>query len=273
MTTFPRGDFVPSPLHQGTRSRTGAQVDRQFLQDLLWVLGDCRFLWVPNLTDTTTSVEGSRHAAAVTWSESLSAFDTPPARLGAGAMVDFNGSDEEGDTPDADRLSFGDGVADQPFSSVMVVKPATPTGSTQSLVAKSDSLSAQEWELDVQTGTGYLRVGLFDESAGARVERLAGASVGTAWTMVGHTYDGSGSAAGLHVHQDGARSDVTTGGAGTYVAMENTASALHVASRFTTKAQFFDGGVALLAVTAKELSEDDLWVVKELVNGYFGLSL
>ena len=113
MTTFPRGDFVPSPLHQGTRSRTGAQVDRQFLQDLLGVLGDCRFLWVPNLTDTTTSVEGSRHAAAVTWSESLSAFDTPPARLGAGAMVDFNGSDEEGDTPDADRLSFGDGVADQ----------------------------------------------------------------------------------------------------------------------------------------------------------------
>ena len=273
MTTWPRSEVRPSRLHQGSRSRTGSQVDRQFLHDLLGLLGDCRFLWVPNLTDTTTSTEASRHAGTVTWSESVAAFDTPPARLGAGAVVDFNGTDEEGDTPDADRLSFGDGAADQPFSSVMLIRPDAPLGGTQNLFAKSNSLSAQEWELDLQSGTGYLRMALFDESASARIERLAGVSMGSSWTMVGHTYDGGGSVAGLRLHQDAVRSDVTTNTSGSYVALENTASALHIASRFTTKAQFFDGGVALAAVTAKELSESDLWVVKELLNSYFGLSL
>lgn len=273
MTTSPRNEVWASPWHQGSRVRTGVQVERQFKHDLLGVLGDCRLLWIPNLTDTTTSVEGSRHGATVTWSESLAAFDTPPARLGAGMAVDFNGTDEEGDTPHVGRLSFGDGMSDQPFSSVVLVKAGNPTGGTQSLFAKADSLSAQEWELDLQSGTGYLRTALFDESASASVQRLTGASIGTGWTLVGHTYDGSGAAPGLHLHQDGVRVDVTTDGSGTYVAMENTTSAFHVASRFTSKTQFFDGGIALLAVTARELTEEDLWGVKDLINSHYGLSL
>ena len=85
MTTYI--DYGPSPLHQGSRSRTGDQVDRQFVADLLRVLGDCRLLWLPNLTDTTTSTERSRHAGTITWSESLAAFDTRPARAGADPTV------------------------------------------------------------------------------------------------------------------------------------------------------------------------------------------
>ena len=101
MTTYV--DYHHSPLHQGSRSRTGDQVDRQLVTDLLRVLGDCRLLWLPNLTDTTTSTERSRHAGTITWSESLASFDTRPARLGSGVAVAFNGTDEEGDVPDADR--------------------------------------------------------------------------------------------------------------------------------------------------------------------------
>ena len=53
MTTYIAYDR--NPFHQGSRSRTGEQVDRQFVADLLQVLGDCRLFWLPNLTDTTTS--------------------------------------------------------------------------------------------------------------------------------------------------------------------------------------------------------------------------
>jgi hypothetical protein len=45
MTSQPHADYQQSPLHQGSRSRTGEQVDAQFTHDLLRVFGDCRFLW------------------------------------------------------------------------------------------------------------------------------------------------------------------------------------------------------------------------------------
>ena len=101
MTTYV--DYHVSPLHQGPRSRTGDQVDRQLVHDLLAVLGDCRLLWLPDLADTTTSTERGRHAGTITWSESLGSWDATRARLGAGVAVAFNGTDEEGDVPDADR--------------------------------------------------------------------------------------------------------------------------------------------------------------------------
>ena len=137
MTNTPRADYVPSHLHQGTRSRTGDQVDRQLVHDLLGLLGDCRLLWLPNLTDTTTSLERSRHGATITWSESLASFDGARARLGSGVSVPFNGSDEEGDVPDAARYSFGDGVADQAFS--LVVLASFDTVGDADLISKFDA--------------------------------------------------------------------------------------------------------------------------------------
>ena len=84
MAAQPEVQFIPNPWHQGSRARTGDQVDRQFVHDLLSVLGDCRLLWLPNLTDTTASTDESRHAAVITWSESLATFDTARSRLGSG---------------------------------------------------------------------------------------------------------------------------------------------------------------------------------------------
>ena len=269
MTTYV--DYKPSPLHQGSRSRTGDQVDRQLVHDLLALLGDCRLLWLPNLSDTTTSTERSRHGATLTWSESLASFDAARARLGSGVAVAFNGTDEEGDVPDAGRYSFGDGAADQPFSVLALLKPDA-NGSSMVIVGKESSASAEEWRLQLNA-SGHPQLTLTDESAAATIGRLDATAIGTDWVFLAATYDGSAASTGIRVYVDAVRLDDTDGDSGTYVAMENTAALVHVGARYTTKERYFDGSIALIALTAKALGQDDVWALRELVNSYFGLSL
>ena len=269
MTTYV--DFHPSVLHQGSRSRTGGQVDLQFVHDLLAVLGDCRLLWLPNLTDTTTSTDRSRHGGTVTWSESLAAYDTPRARLGSGVAVAFNGTDEEGDVPDADRYSFGDGLADSPFSVLALVKPDA-NDALMTIVGKLSSATAEEWELGL-SASGHPQLIMTDESASASLAGRDAVAVGTDWVLLGGTYDGARAASGVRIYKDAANRTLTDDSSGTYTAMENTAALVHVGARYDTKERFLDGSIALVAVTAKELGASDMWAVKELVNSYFGLSL
>ena len=270
MTTYI--DYGPSPLHQGSRSRTGDQVDRQFVADLLRVLGDCRLLWLPNLTDTTTSTERSRHAGTITWSESLAAFDTRPARLGSGVAVAFNGTDEEGDVPDAGRYSFGDGAADQGFSVGALIRPDV-VNTLMDIVEKGDSSVAQEWEFFIDA-SGRPVFTLEDESASAQIGRLRGTPLTAGnWVLLCGTYDGSVANTGVNIYVNAARVDDTDQSSGTYKAMENTIGAVNIGARYTTKARFFDGSIAFVFITAGVLGTDDVWTVKELANSYFGLSL
>ena len=58
--------------------------------------------------------------------------------------------------------------------------------------------------------------------------------------------------------------------------MENTTAKLTLGHRLdasTAPAQLFDGTLGLLAIASAQLSPDDAWHTKELVNAYFGLSL
>ncbi|MCH8848225.1 MAG: hypothetical protein J4N29_05065 [Chloroflexi bacterium] len=269
MTTYV--DYHVSPLHQGPRSRTGDQVDRQLVHDLLAVLGDCRLLWLPDLADTTTSTERGRHAGTITWSESLGSWDATRARLGAGVAVAFNGTDEEGDVPDAGRYSFGDGAADQPFSIVALIKPDA-NDALMTIVGKLDSAAAEEWELSL-SASGHPQLVLTDESAAATLAGRDAAAAGTGWVLLAATYDGSRAASGLRLYKDAANRTLTDDSSGAYTAMENTAASVHLGARYATKERFFDGSIALVAVTAKALGTDDVWAVKEVVNSYFGLSL
>ena len=36
---------------------------------------------------------------------------------------------------------------------------------------------------------------------------------------------------------------------------------------------FFDGKLALVAISGKQLTEDEVWKLKEIVSGHFGLTL
>lgn len=252
-------------------SGAGSQADDQFVHDLLAILGDCRLLWLPNLTDTTTSTDRSRHAATITWSESLASFDATRTKLGAGVAVTFNGTDEEGDVPDADRYSFGDGASDSPFSVIALVSPNV-NDAAMSLAAKENAASAEEWGFELNA-SGHAVARLTDESASGTLTATYATPVGTSDVLLGFSYDGSKANTGLRVYVDGANQSITRGSSGSYVAMENTAALVHLGARYATKQQFFDGPIALVAVTAMELSPDEMWAIKALCNGYFGLDL
>ena len=270
MTTYV--DFNRSPLHQGSRSRTGDQVDRQLVADLLRVLGDCRLLWLPNLTDTTASTDRSRHAGTITWSESLVSWDTPRARLGSGVAVAFNGTDEEGDMPDSAYMSFGNGAVDSPFSVGALIKPDV-NNAAMSIVVKSSSATAEEWALELDS-SGQPSLVLTDESASASIGRRDATAIGTAaWVLLVATYDGSGASTGLKVYVDAALLDDTDVNSGTYTAMEDTAGVTSIGKRYSTQERFFDGSIAFAFVTGTQLDVDDVWAIKELANSYYALTL
>ncbi len=248
-------------------------MDREFSRYLLSLLGDVRALWLPeksgaNLTDF------SRNARVLTWSEDVSSFDTAPAELGSGYAVKFNGTDEEGDAPDVDDLSFGDGSIDQPFSLFALVNPTDATSSV--ILSKFDTTAPQEEWLFELDGSDRPRFALYDYSATARIGRLdATALTQSAWSLLVATYDGTRASTGIRIYVNGARVDDTDDNSGTYVAMENGVEAVAVGYRQAAgvKENYFDGKLALAGIVAKQLSADEVWSLKDAVNGYFGLTL
>lgn len=243
----------------------------EFLNRLLEICGDVRFLWLAELGQTTTSTGKSRHAATITWSETVVDFDAAPFRLGLGYAFDFNGTDEEGDTPDSSIHNFGDGVVDEPASWLVLAKPDA-NDTAYSLLAKEESASAEQWELGLNA-SGHLVLTLTDESASATLLGTYATAVGTDWTLLGSTYDGNGLSTGIKNFVDGLGVTTVGSGAGSYTAMENVTSKLHVASHYDTKALFFNGKIAFALLTGKELTADEQWAIKELINWFYDLSL
>ena len=271
-------ELTPNPLHQGSRNRTGDQVERQFEHPLLALLGDCRLLWRPSLADVATATDKSRYARTLTFSESLRDFDAKPTRLGSGVAVRFNGTDEEADTPDVDGLSFGDGAVDQPFSVVALVKPDSIAAERTILARWDENSGGQSREFRFyHTGAGFPVIELYDESANAYIGRQDQTALSTsAYSLLVTTYDGSGASTGVAIYVDAALVDDADSVSGSYTAMENLGVVTGLAHKLDTSgaaANFFDGKMALVALVAKELSPDEVWAVKSLANSFFGLSL
>ena len=248
--------------------------ERQFVADLLQALRDCRFLWLPRLTDGATSTDRTRRAAAITWSERPAEFDTIPTALGAGAAVAFNGTDERGEAPASAAYSFTSGGVDDPFSVAALVRPDAARAGCVAAKHKSGEKGA-EWEVSFGA-SGYPR---FEVHDGTRAKAI-GRERRTAWTpgvwgLLLATYDGSGSAAGVRLYLDGARVDDANASAGVYGAMRATAAPLCIASRKAAGADaaFFHGALAMVAVWGSHCSADDAWRLTALTGAHFGLDL
>ena len=257
-------------------SLSGDQKLQEFIHDLLAIMGDVRLLWIPGLSDTTTTTEKSRNARVFTYDATIAARKST---LGSGLTLDFDGTDDEADVPDADNLSFGNGVTDQALSIVALVKPDTVAG-TDIILSKMDittGATKQEWEW-YRGGTG-LMLRLWDDSAGSETARI-GRSAATQFTagtrrLVAVTYDGSGSEIGCNIYGDGALQTLVTQKSGTYVAMENTASLVRLGFRQGAAAgeDFWDGAIDMVALCAKALNAEENWAIKTLINAFYGLSL
>lgn len=249
------------------------QVDQAFVTNVLALLGDVRALYVFDAAGTTL-VDKSKNKRLLTWSEEVSDFDAPPRRLGSGREVVFNSIDEEGDAPDSDDLSFGDGKVDQAFSVFALVRFVHPTDSV--MICKYDTSAGQEgWLFEIDNAR-RLRFNMFDDGASARIGRTYSQldDVGT-YQLVAGTYDGSGAGTGIRLLENAARVDNGSDDSGTYVAMENGTELMALGYRQAAgvKENFLAGAMALAGVVGKELQIEELWELKELCNGYFGLSL
>ncbi len=253
-------------------SLSGTQKRSEFITDLLSILGDTRLLWLPLTTETTTSIDESRNARTLTYSKDITTWDTPgPVPLGSGSFLTFDGVDEEADTPDVDGLSFGDGVADEPFSIVALINPTDSTNSA--ILSKRNSSSVREWLFWVN-GEDQLEFTLYDESSNGIIARDYSTTVPEgAWALGVATYDGSASVTGINLYLDAAKVDDTDNSSGVYTATENTAALVRLGFMDTTPAVLFDGSMALVALVAKALGQDEIWAVKAAINAYFALSL
>ena len=281
MATYEDGIKILRPTHRPTFGTDAAdQLKNQFVGNLLRILGDCRFLWMPKSTETTTSTDLSRYGATLTYDAT---FANQYVRLGSGLYATFDVSADEGDAPDNDRYTFGDSVVDSPFSIVALVNADDETPAAQAVILSKFNQDTdgeqREWQTRLGGTDGFPGILLYDESANAFIGREDQTVLTvTTWTLLAFTYDGSGAATGINVLKNAVVVDDADIVTGSYTAMENTTAVLmlgHSLSAAATPvaANFWDGGLAFVALTGKALSVEENWELKELVNGFYDLTL
>ena len=250
------------------------EIEQAFVADLLDLLGDVRALHVFKATGTNLSGRG-KDQFLVTWDGGdISGFDVPPGRLGAGLQIILNGVGEGGGGA---PISFGDGKRDQPFSVFALINLVDPNAVVVAPVINvwGPVVAAREWffELDGNENPVFrLTDGVTNDSIAQRDTAHANDFPRGVWVLLIGAYDGFRSSSGIRLYYDGVRAEDSAGDIGSYVSMKvHAQTVLSLASR-TTHAPF-EGSIALSGIVGKEISDDEAWVLKELVNGYFGLNL
>ena len=214
------------------------------------------------LMSATTFKTVGEEQVTVTPSEPFADFDTKPGKNGVVPVIDFNGTDEEADTPDITYFSRGDGSDDFPVS-IGAWYNATALTGTQELMAKWDT-GQTEWLARIGA-SGVPEFHVRDASAAVAPKRAADsalAATGT-WYFVVFTYDGAGGASAMDtvtIYVDGAAVASTATNNGAYVAMENGTSLVDLGSREGTNLLNgkLAGGPLGPFFTQKELSADEI---------------
>lgn len=258
---------VAAPLFSGPQllSRTA------FLAELSAILGaNQRLLYLPNGTDTTTSVESSTVGSTITWDATIAAR---VSRQGNGYAQSWTGT-QYGDIADTANLTFGNGTADQALTALALVNPTT-TGSTRTVMSKFGATSTGEYRLAV-LNDGRVQWFQTDASAAVNVNRLttSGAPDG-AWSLVGVTNTGTGGAAAMDtvtIYRNAVVMASSATNNASYVAMEDQVSPFELGTQQTHIAPFA-GSLALAVLTQKALTAAEHAAVASLCSRFFGLSL
>ena len=257
----------------GPGTAVGDQKRDEFIETLLSIFGDTPMLWLPKSTDGTTSTTDDRNANTITWDATVASRFTS---LGSGSVQDFNGTSDEGDIPDADRFSRGDGSSDQPMSIVALLNPDSVTAE-QIIFGKYDATTGnllREYVFYIDAN-GDAICAFYDESSnGTMIRRIEAPLTIDTWVSLIWTYDGLGSSLGINIIKNGVQSaDVNSDSS--YTAMENLATKPQIGTRLgaTANESFFNGDLAMVALVAKALTVDEAWAIKAAQNAFFDLSL
>ena len=245
-----------------------------FLAALSEILGaNQRFVYVPNGTDTTTSVESSTVGATITWDATIAARVT---RQGNGYVQSFNGTDDYGDVPDSANLTFGNSTVDQALTFLALINP-TDNAAVRTILSKFGASSTGEYRLAL-TAAHRLQLFLTDASGSINVNRLSDSGVTVPigeWSLVAATYDGTGGSTAMNgatLYRNAAGMASTATNNASYVAMENQVSPFELGSQQTHIAPFA-GSMGLVAMTQKALTPAEHQQVRQLCRRHFGVSL
>ena len=168
----------------------------------------------------------------------------------------FDGVTKYFTVPDANDLSFGNGVTDTPFSITGWVNLTT---FLRAGIIGKYATGAREWALDFN-GDSKLEMVMYDESAGSYiVSGLTSAPTNTnTWNFIAGTYAGDGLETGIIVYYNQTTGTVRAT-SGTYTAMENSTAAVEIA-RLDPSTFYTSGNIDVLtiwniALTASEVEE------------------
>lgn len=239
-----------------------------FLADLVKILGDVAWIWLPAETDTTTSTDQGYSARTITHDATIA------ARLsdqGLGQRVSFNGSTQYATIPDAADLTFSSGGVDSGHSAGFLGN-VTNVAAIKTLLSKYNTGQAERnWAINA---SGVMNVELYDQSGGGFIARSSNAAITMgADRLFGYSYTGSATTAGITEYDGGAVLASTAASGATYASMDNGTSAVEIGSLVNHSAFFLAGSCLLAFETRKVLSAADWWALKRLCNAYFNLSL
>lgn len=219
------------------------------------------------LTPTTFETVGEEQIT-FTYSEAPTDWDTPfnqtdsDSYRGIVPVFDFNGTDEEADTPNNAYWSRGDGSNDSPFSVGAWVRPNNTAASKGILGKWESSFAGREWRFQVTLSERFTFT-LRDESESVESSRATSSVLSTtALSFVVATYGGaSGAVAGddIHAYINGALNDGATRNNANYVAMETGAAEMELSQLDGNAFQFSGqiiGGPLGPFFTQTELSAD-----------------
>lgn len=141
----------------------------------------------------------------------------------------FDGSDDFVSIPDDNALSFGDGASDSPMTVEAWVRFNTSTAN-RGIVSKRTGFDEYVFETDAG---GNIAVRFYDDDAAATIEKESTGftTLISTWYHLAFTYDGSGTTDGIKIYIDGVEPAYNVPApVGVYVAMENTASPVEIAT-------------------------------------------
>ena len=221
--------------------------------------------------DATTFTTVGGEQVTFTWSKAPNTFDealdlnTSASFQGIIPFVDFDGVDEEADSPDAAYWSRVGAV----FSVGAWIKPTDATSSV--ILSKFDAAgNTREWILQLTSGDD-LQLILYDESVSANptIDSLTDTAISQdVWTHVVATYDGSANASGINLYVDGALAASTDTDDANFVNLEDLGGTVKLAHIDASPASLFDGSIAGgpcgVFFVQKELTLDEIKTIYNL---------
>ena len=173
--------------------------------------------------------------------------------------IRLHGGGEYVSIQDSEVFSFGDGTDDKPFSIESWVKMDDATSFT--IASKGIYNSTAEWKFGLGSDDALILI-IYDESVASTYEYGLYTTTLTSyegqWVHLSGTYDGRGGTSatdGISLYVNGSPVTTSTGGAGTYVAMENLGADVHIGRENTAYA---NGLIDEVRIYQKELSASEV---------------